>query len=146
MIALSTFTEIKSNEIYVKLDYFLAALNKVTLITRVWGIKTIAQVAAKNKNCKKIFPILIKQLKNCISCDVPIHAESILPAIAVENKQEFFRIIEARNDYLTNQKIKNSNKISLDYLGFVETLLKKCLIYYSNFQVLLGCCFSNYPE
>ena len=90
MIALATIADKKPKEIYAKLDNVKTAMENGTLITVVWGTKVLAKVAAADKTYKqKIFPILTEQLKKCIPRDLPMHAESILPAIDAKNKQEF---------------------------------------------------------
>ncbi len=111
MIALATIADKKPKEIYAKLDDVTAAVDKGTLITVVWGVKALAKVAAADKNYKqKIFPFLIAQLKKCIPRDVPMHAESILPAVNDQNKQEFLRIIEARKPEMTASQIARLKK------------------------------------
>ena len=113
MIALATIADKKPNEIYTQLDTLTTAINNGTLITIVWGTKALAKVAAANKTYKqKIFPILMAQLKKCIPRDVPMHAESILPAIDEENKQEFLRIIETRKPERTASQLARLKKIT----------------------------------
>ena len=112
MLALATVADKKPKEIYAKLEDVTAAMDKGTLITLVWGTKALAKVAAANKTYKqKIFPILTAQLKRCLPRDVPMHAESILPAIDVENKQEFLSIIEARKPEMTTSQLARLKKI-----------------------------------
>ena len=111
MIALATIADKKPNEIYTQLDTLTTAINNGTLITIVWGIKALAKVAAANKTYKqKIFPLLMAQLKKCIPRDVPMHAESILPAIDTENKQEFRNIIENRKPEMTASQLARLKK------------------------------------
>jgi hypothetical protein len=113
MIALATIADKKPKEIYAKLGDVTAAMDKGTLITLVWGTKALAKVAAKNKTYKqKIFPLLIAQLKKSIPRDVPMHAESILPAIDAENKQEFLSILEARKPEMTASQLARLKKVT----------------------------------
>jgi len=115
MIALATVADKKPGEIYSKLENVTAALEKGSLITVVWGIKALAKVAAADKSCKqKIFPLLAAQLKKCIPRDVPMHAESILPAIDAENKQEFLSILEARKPEMTASQLTRLKKVIKD--------------------------------
>jgi uncharacterized protein (DUF433 family) len=101
----------KSNEIYTNLNTVTTAIDKGTLITVVWGTKTLAKVAAANKTYKqKIFPLLMAQLKKCIPRDVPMHAESILPAIDEENKQEFLNILATRKPEMTPAQLARLKK------------------------------------
>jgi hypothetical protein len=113
MIALATIADKKPKEIYNKLDKVEIAMEKGTLITEVWGTKVLAKVAAADKSYKqKIFPFLLEQLKKCIPRDVPMHAESILPAIDVENKQKFLNIIEARKPEMTTSQLARLKKVT----------------------------------
>src|SRR5512136_1379848 len=74
MIALANIADKKPKEIYSKLEDLKTAIEKGTLITVVWGTKTLAKVAAADITYKqKIFPILAAQLKKCLPRDVPMH-------------------------------------------------------------------------
>jgi hypothetical protein len=113
MIALATVADKKPHEIYAKLGDVTAAMDKGTLITLVWGTKALAKVAAADKSySQKIFPLLIMQLTKCLPRDVPMHAESILPAVIAENKQEFLSIIEARKPKMTAAQLARLKKVS----------------------------------
>jgi hypothetical protein len=112
MIAIATIADKKPKEIYAKLDDVVVAMDKGTLITLVWGIKALAKVAAADKTYEqKIFPMLTAQLKRCLPRDVPMHAESILPAIDSENQQEFLSIIEARKPEMTASQLARLKKV-----------------------------------
>jgi hypothetical protein len=108
MIGLATIAEKKPEQIWTNIDDVINAVNHGSLITVVWGIKTLAKVASTDKTYKqKIFPILITQLKKCIPRDVPMHAESILPAVDTNNKAEFLSLLEARkNEMKPTQQAK----------------------------------------
>jgi hypothetical protein len=111
MIALTTIADKKPDEIFAKLADVTAAIDKGTLITVVWGIKALAKVAAANEAYKqKIFPYLIAQLEKCIPRDVPMHAESIMPAVDAENKQEFLNLLEKRKPELTTSQLARLRK------------------------------------
>jgi hypothetical protein len=126
MIALATIADKKPGEIYAKLDNVTAALEKGSLITVVWGTKALAKVAAADKSYKqKIFPLLTEQLKRYIPRDVPMHAESILPAIDAENKQEFLNILEARKPEMTASQLARLKKVIKKPVTF--TLLHRSL-------------------
>jgi len=101
MIALATIAERKSAEIWTNIDTVINAVENGTLITVVWGIKTLARVASTDKkynNC--IFPFLIKHLKKSIPRDILLHAESILPAVNSENKKEVLAVLYSRKSEL----------------------------------------------
>ena len=112
MIALATIADKKPREIYAKIEDVTAAIQKGTLITVVWGVKTLAKLAAADNTYKqKIFPILMTQLKTCIPRDFPMHAESILPAIDPKNKNEFLSIIENRKTEMTTAQLSRLKKV-----------------------------------
>lgn len=111
MIALATIADKKPSEIYTQLNTLTTAINTGTLITIVWGVKALAKVAAANKTYKqKIFPLLMAQLKKCIPRDVPMHAESILPAVDADNKQEFLNTLETRKPEMTPAQLARLKK------------------------------------
>ena len=97
MIALATIAERKSAEIWTNINDVTNAVENGTLITIVWGIKTLARVASTNKEYNEcIFPFLIDQLKKSIPRDLLLHTESILPAVNSENKKELLAVLDSR--------------------------------------------------
>jgi hypothetical protein len=111
MIALSTIADLKPKEICANLDAIKHAIDKGTLITVVWGVKTIANLASSHKSCKpEVIPILLSQLKNCIPRDVAMHFENSLPAIDDENKAMFLRVVEARKREMTAAQLARLKK------------------------------------
>ena len=113
MIALATIAEIKPREIWKNVDDVIDALDHGTLITLVWGIKTLARVASTNKRYReKLFPILIKHLKTCIPRDVPTHAESVLCVVDDSHQQEFLSVLESRQAEMTPSQLARLKKIT----------------------------------
>jgi hypothetical protein len=111
IIALSTIADLKPKEICANLDTVKQAIDKGTLITVVWGVKTIAKVASSNKSCKQdVIPILLSQLKNCIPRDVAMHFENSLPAIDNENKSLFLNMVETRKREMTTAQLARLKK------------------------------------
>lgn len=111
MIALSTIAELKTKEICANLDAVKQAIDKGTLITVVWGVKTLARIASSSKSCKPhVVPILFSQLENCIARDVAMHFENSLPAIDDENKVMFLRIVEGRKKEMTTPQLARLKK------------------------------------
>jgi len=113
MIALATIADKKPKEIYARLVDVTDAMDKGTLITVVWGTKVLAKIASADKTYKqKIFPLLTSQLKKCLPRDVPMQAESILPAIDADNKQEFLSIIDERKPEMTASQLSRLKKVT----------------------------------
>jgi len=113
MIALATIAEIKPREIWKNVDDVIDALDHGTLITLVWGIKTLARVASTNKRYRdKLFPFLIKYLKTCIPRDVPTHVENILCAVDDSHKDEFLSVLESRRAEMTPSQLTRLRRIT----------------------------------
>jgi hypothetical protein len=111
-IALATVAEKKPREICANIDDVMDAVDHGSLITVVWGVKALARVASTDDKYKqKIFPFLVAQLKKCIPRDVPMHAESILPAIDAHNKNEFLALLESRKAEMTPSQVARLKKI-----------------------------------
>jgi hypothetical protein len=111
MIALSTIAELKTKEICANLDTLKQTIDKGTLISVVWGVKTMAKIASSNKSCKPdVVPILLSQLKKCIPRDVAMHFENSLPAIDDDNKAMFLKIAEDRKQELTSSQLARLKK------------------------------------
>ena len=112
MIGLANIAEKKPREIWVNIDDVISAMDHGSLITVVWGVKTLARVASADKKYReKTFPILIKHLKKCLPRDLPMHAESILPAIDESNKKEFLSVLESRRGEMKPPQLARLKKI-----------------------------------
>jgi len=112
MIGLATIADRRAKEIWTQVDKVMASVEQGSLITVVWGVKTLAGVAATDKKYrKKIFPFLLAQLQTCIPRDVPMHAESILRAVDKSNQQEFLSVLEARKSQMTPAQLARLKKV-----------------------------------
>ena len=113
MIGLATIAEIKSKEIWVNINDVVNAVEQGSLITVVWGVKTLAKVASKDKKYSEfIFPILIEKLKKTTPRDLPLHVESICPAVDSENKKEFVAVLDSRKSELKPSQLARLRKVS----------------------------------
>jgi hypothetical protein len=112
MIALATIAEKRPREIWRNIDDVIDAVEHGSLITVVWGVKTLARVAHADKRyCKKIFPILMRQLKKCLPRDVPMHAESILCTVDKSNEREFLSILDRRRREMNSPQLTRLRRI-----------------------------------
>jgi hypothetical protein len=111
MIGLSTIADLRPQEIWRHIDEVMAAVEQGTLITVVWGIKTLARVAAADKAySKKLFPILIGQLQKCMPRDLPMHAESVRWAVDAGNQDEFLAVLKGRQPELKASQLGRLRK------------------------------------
>ncbi len=111
MIGLATVAELRPREIWHHIDEVIAAVDQGTLITVVWGIKTLARVAAADPAySRKLFPILLGYLQKCIARDLPLHAESIRCAVEAGNQAEFVAVLKARQPELKGSQLARIKK------------------------------------
>jgi len=116
MIALATIAAEKPGEIWEHIDDVIQVTEHGTLISMVWGVKTIAGVAAASPQYRaRLLPILFNQLKTCIPRDLPLHAESVRGAVDAPNRAEYLSILEAR---LPEVKPSQSARIKKIIRGF----------------------------
>jgi hypothetical protein len=112
MIALATISQTRASDIWARMDDVLRAVEGGSVITVVWGVKTIAGVASVSKAYRdELFPFLVGQLQSCIPRDLPMHAESALPAVDASNKAEFLSVLNARRDELTPSQASRLRKV-----------------------------------
>ena len=113
MIALATIAELRPEEIWNDVDTVIEVVDRGTLITVVWGVKTLARVAAADDAYRqRLFPILMKRLRECLPRDVPMHAESILRAVDASNKDEYLAVLESRRAEMTAAQLARLKKVS----------------------------------
>ncbi len=112
MIGLATIAEKKPHRIWEHVNDVIGAVDSGSLITIVWGIKTLARVASIDSKYKeKIFPVLMRYLKTLPPRDIPLHAESILCAVDESTKREFISVLESRQDELASSQLKRLRKV-----------------------------------
>jgi hypothetical protein len=112
MIGLATIADLQPHQIWGKIDEVITAVEKGTLITVVWGIKTLAHVAKTNETYHtRIFPILLSQLQTCIPRDVPMHAENILVAVGKTDSVSFLSVLDKRKPELSSSQLTRLNKV-----------------------------------
>lgn len=112
MIALATIAEKTPREIWDKRDDVIGATRHGSLITVVWGVRTLAKVASADiRYRERIFPILIEHLRHCVPRNVPLHAESILCAVDETNREEFLSVLDSRRDEMKPSQLARLRKV-----------------------------------
>ena len=112
MIALACIAHLKPDEIFMQIDLLILTTRKGTVITQVWGIRTLSRVAAMNPNYKRrIMPFLLEELRICLPRDIPTHLESMLPAIYTSEKRQFKEIIDSRFPEMTPAQQTRMKKV-----------------------------------
>jgi hypothetical protein len=112
MIALASIAEIRPQEIWRQIENVLIAVETGSLITAVWGTKTLAKVAAAdNKYRLQLFPRLLELLKKCLARDLPLQAESVSRAVDDSNRREFLAVLAAREKELKPSQLARLKKV-----------------------------------
>jgi HEAT repeat protein len=112
MIGLAAIADRYPQEIWAQIDDIAAIIESGTVITLLWGMRVLARVAAADEIYKeKIFPFLLKQIRDCISRDVPTHAESILCALDQNHKGLLLSVLEARRSELTPAQLTRFKRV-----------------------------------
>ncbi|HPG38494.1 MAG TPA: hypothetical protein PLP19_02890 [bacterium] len=97
MIGLSTVAGLRADAVWEHKAEIMRVIDNGSVITVVNGVKVLAGAAAANAEyCAGLMPFLLKQMQGCIPRDVPVHAESILPAVDAGNKDAVLAVINAR--------------------------------------------------
>lgn len=112
MIALATIAEKRPREIWKNIDDVIDAVEHGSLITVVWGVKTLARVACADKKYHtRIFPILLGQLEKCLPRDLPSHTESMLCAVDAINEKKLLSVLDRRRREMNPSQITRLARI-----------------------------------
>jgi hypothetical protein len=112
MIALSTISLIRARAIWGSIGEVIRATKEGSLITKVSGIKTLAGVASTGKNYRvRLLPILLQQLRTCPPRDLPLHAESTLPAVQEEGRARVLALLQSRLRELTPSQASRLRRV-----------------------------------
>lgn len=112
MIALASIAEIRHEEIWNQVDNVVAAIDNGTLITLVWGIRTLARAASmSSRRTKIILPKLQTYLRTCKARDVPTHLESMLPVIDGMSWPALKQTVEARRTEMAASHLSRLKKV-----------------------------------
>ena len=86
MIAITTISKIKAKEIFQQITLILNAIDSGTVITEVWGIKTLASLSSIDGAMKKkLMPILADYLQKARPVDFTTRLEDILQTVSTDN-------------------------------------------------------------
>jgi len=112
MIALACIANLQPNSIYSQIDFVIQIIRSGTVITQVWGMRTLSKVAAANPDYKtRIMPFLLEQLQTCLPRDIPTHLESILPVMNSGEKIKIMEITDSRFSEMTPAQLTRLKKI-----------------------------------
>jgi len=112
MIALACVADKRAKEVWPQIDDIIRITDGGTVITVVWGIRTMARVAAASSRYRaKLFPVLLGYLRRCIPRDLPTHAESMRCAVGRGNRAQFLSVLSRRQEELTASQQARLRKV-----------------------------------
>lgn len=112
MIALGTIADLNPKPIWKEIDRIFEAIDSGSLITLVWGIRTVAKAAAKSPSrIKSIMPKLLQYLRKCNARDVPTHLESMQPIVNKANRSVVEQVVESRKKEMTTSHLTRLTKV-----------------------------------
>jgi len=96
MIALDTITLINPKGVYDLLPLIISTIDNGSVISIDHGVRILAQLSSIADYTETTFPLLIEQLKNCPSKQLPMYAEKSMIAINSDNQNQFVDLIQSR--------------------------------------------------
>jgi len=105
MTALACIAPANPEAIYRRLPELIDAYKKGSVITIDNSISVFAWLCKANEKYQSVvFPILIDHLANCITKQIPQHAERMAVCINSENKDSFLKALNAREHELNDSQ------------------------------------------
>jgi hypothetical protein len=98
MTALSTITLENPTVIYAALPKIITAADKGSVITKDYGVNILIKLCSVKQYAEKAFPLLIEQLLNSPTNQLPMYAEKAMPIINDKNKALFIKTLSSRLD------------------------------------------------
>ena len=100
-------------EIYRHIELLLNTLKTGSLITEIWGIKTLVGLSTARAEYKQhLFPLLMDYLEKCRPIDFATRTETLLPLIVtVEEKVLFLQIVSTKKSELSPAQQKKLNSV-----------------------------------
>jgi len=97
MIALAAIAGMKAEEIYIRREAIMDAIERGSVITVDNGVAVLAAVASTGEAYRnELLPYLLKHLATCRPKDVPQHAEKIVKAVDAAHRFAFVSVLEER--------------------------------------------------
>lgn len=112
MTALAEVAKVNPDAVFKHFDAIKKAKETGSVITVDNAISTLAWTAAGNRKYNTaIFPYLLKHLSSCRPKEVPQHAEKTVPAVNMENKTDFIKVLEKRMEDLSGSGLARVKKV-----------------------------------
>ena len=106
MTALNCISKINPDDIYKVLPKIMEAAEKGSVITRDNAVNILINLSAVKKHASNAFDLLIDQLLNCPTNQLPMYAERALPIINENNKTVFVEALKSRLENIEKESKK----------------------------------------
>jgi len=114
MIAISSIAKVEPKPIYQIKDLILDKIETGTVITNVWGVYAIINLASSGYY-SELKSTLFELQKKCRNIDFAKRAESMIDAIAQSDLSEYMEILEERLPALSSGGQKRVKKVLKEY-------------------------------
>jgi hypothetical protein len=112
MIALGTVAETRYKAIWARIDDVLGAIEKGSVITVVWGVKTLAIIASKDPVYEmRLRPVLLGILGDCRPKLVATHAEDMMVMVNEDNRAGVLSVLDSRSGELSRSQAARVRKV-----------------------------------
>jgi hypothetical protein len=112
MTAINTITLENPKLIYGSLSKIIAAADNGSVITKDHAVNILISLCSLNQYTENAFSLLIEQLLNSPTNQLPMYAEKAIPVINEKNKQLFVKTLASRiNDIGKETKRKRVEKV-----------------------------------
>lgn len=109
MIGLSGVAKVKASEVYEIKDLILDKIETGSVITNVWGVYTLINIA-NNGYYSELKPVLFELQRKCRDVDFAKRAESIIEVVERNDLEEFIKLLLEREPSLTASASKRVHK------------------------------------
>ena len=106
MIVLNNVTETNPEIIYKMLPELLDVSDKGSVITRDNLVRILIKLESRKKYKGKIFPLLLEQLSNAPTNQLPMYADEATILVTAKNKNSFIQTLERRLHEITGDSKK----------------------------------------
>jgi len=96
MTALDSITLENPGAIYTALPTIIRVSNSASVIARDHAVSILTKMATLGKYKKTAFKLLIDQLKNCPTNQLPMYAENAIQVVDIDNKKIFRDTLSSR--------------------------------------------------
>jgi hypothetical protein len=112
MTAIDEITPEKPKAVYEALPKIMAIADAGSVITRDHAVGILTKLCAVKQYAGDAFTLLIEQLANCPTNQLPMYAENAVPIINQKNKTAFIKVLQSRlNEMEKETKRKRVEKV-----------------------------------